>query len=205
MPPPPLVLSALRRLLSADASPPVCLLYASPPVASCLPAGCRVAPVVAPPPTPPHDFASTSSSPSGCRNSQRPTCRAAAASRPLAASAPQPLNASPPHWLCRCPSPMRRRRCRRCAGVFAGAWAGIRWKGGREDLNNLIHFIIISCLLHRREFHYNIISRLLPKNSQHLLLVSQSHCSLSDNRYLSRQSHKNLPTRRTFSWVMIIT
>jgi hypothetical protein len=33
-PPPPLVLSALRRLLSADASPHVCLLYASPP--SCL-------------------------------------------------------------------------------------------------------------------------------------------------------------------------
>jgi hypothetical protein len=30
--PPPLVLSLLRRLLSADASPPVCLLHASPPV-----------------------------------------------------------------------------------------------------------------------------------------------------------------------------
>ena len=32
VPPPPLVLSALRRLLSADASPPICLLYTSPPV-----------------------------------------------------------------------------------------------------------------------------------------------------------------------------
>ena len=32
VPPPPLVLSVLRRLLSADASPPFCLLYASPPV-----------------------------------------------------------------------------------------------------------------------------------------------------------------------------
>jgi hypothetical protein len=32
VPPSPLVLSALRRLLSADAPPPVCLLYASPPV-----------------------------------------------------------------------------------------------------------------------------------------------------------------------------
>ena len=31
-PPLPLVLSALRRLLSADASPPICLLYPSPPV-----------------------------------------------------------------------------------------------------------------------------------------------------------------------------
>jgi hypothetical protein len=28
-PPPPLVLSALHRLLSANASPPVCLLFAS--------------------------------------------------------------------------------------------------------------------------------------------------------------------------------
>ena len=24
--------------------------------------------------------------------------------------------------------------------VFNGAWAGIRWKGGWEDLNNLIHY-----------------------------------------------------------------
>jgi hypothetical protein len=56
------------------------------PFASCLPASCRVAPVIAPPPTPPRDFASTSSLPSGCCNSQRPTCRAAAASHPLAAS-----------------------------------------------------------------------------------------------------------------------
>ena len=31
-PPPPLVLLALRRLLSADTSPPVCLLHASPPI-----------------------------------------------------------------------------------------------------------------------------------------------------------------------------
>jgi hypothetical protein len=42
------------------------------PFASCLPAGCCVAPVVAPPPTPPCGFAPTSSSPSGCRNSQCP-------------------------------------------------------------------------------------------------------------------------------------
>ncbi len=32
VPPPPLAISTLRRLLSADASPPLCLLYASPPV-----------------------------------------------------------------------------------------------------------------------------------------------------------------------------
>jgi len=112
--PPPLGLSRPHRLLSADASPPVCLLYTSPPV-------CLL-------------FASWLS----CR----PCCRAAAdsASRlclnlfvvatrnaPLVApppplvllpplprdAPPPPLDASPPHnWLCRCTSPMRRRRCR---------------------------------------------------------------------------------------------
>jgi hypothetical protein len=78
-------LSRPHRLLSADTSTPVyCLPLVS---ASCLPAGCRVAPVVAQPLTPPHDFASTSSLPAGCRNLQRPTCCTATASCPLAASA----------------------------------------------------------------------------------------------------------------------
>jgi hypothetical protein len=77
-------LSRPHRLLSADTSTPVyCLPLVS---ASCLPAGCRVAPVVAQPLTPPHDFASTSSLPAGCRNSQRPCCTATT-SCPLAASA----------------------------------------------------------------------------------------------------------------------
>ena len=75
------LLSSRRSAASCPLTPPLpFVLYAPPPVASCLPAGCRVAPVVAPPPTPPRDFASTSSSPSGCCNLQRPTCRAAAAS-----------------------------------------------------------------------------------------------------------------------------
>ena len=78
-----------RSAASCPLTPPLPFASCTPPLpfASCLPASCRVAPVVAPPPTPPRDFASTSSLPSGCCNSQHPTCRAAAASRPLAASA----------------------------------------------------------------------------------------------------------------------
>ncbi len=87
--------SCRRRLSSSQRSaasyllmPPLPFASCTPPLpfASCLPAGCHVAPVVAPPPTPPRNFATTSSLPSGCRNSQCPTCRATAASRPLAAS-----------------------------------------------------------------------------------------------------------------------
>ena len=75
-----------RSAASCPLTPPLPFASCTPPLpfASCLPASCRVAPVVAPPPTPPRDFASTSSLPSGCCNSQRPTCRAAVASRPLA-------------------------------------------------------------------------------------------------------------------------
>ncbi len=47
--------------------------------------------------TPPHVFASTSSLPSGCCNSQCPTCRTAAASRPLAASASQRATSASRH------------------------------------------------------------------------------------------------------------
>ena len=78
------------RVLNASCllTPPIPFASCTPPLpfASCLPAGCCVTPVVAPPPTPPRGFAPTSSSPSGCRNSQRPTCCATAASRPLATS-----------------------------------------------------------------------------------------------------------------------
>jgi hypothetical protein len=39
---------------------------------------------------------------------------------PLVLWTPLPRDAPPPHdWLCRCPSLIRRCRCRRCAGVFA--------------------------------------------------------------------------------------
>ena len=91
-----LTLCCHRLLSSSPCSAASCLLMppfpfascAPPfPFASCAPAGCCIAPVVAPPLTLPHDFASTSSLQSSCHNSQRPTCRAAATSRPLAASA----------------------------------------------------------------------------------------------------------------------
>ena len=68
------------------------------------------------------DFASTSSSPSGCRNSQCLTYRATDGSRPLAASASRHAASASRHiaasqlavsWS---PSPMHRRRCHR-AGV----------------------------------------------------------------------------------------
>jgi len=55
VPPPPLVLTALCRLLSADA--PLHFASCMPllPFASFLPAGCCVTPVVTPPPQPPPD------------------------------------------------------------------------------------------------------------------------------------------------------
>ena len=109
---------------SCPLTPPLPFASCTPPLpfTSCLPAGCRVAPGVAPPP--PRDFASTSSLPSGCHNLQGPTCRTAAASRPLAASALRcatsaSRRAAASQLAVSSQSPMRRRRCRRCAGVFA--------------------------------------------------------------------------------------
>ena len=92
--------------------------------ASCLSAGCLVAPVVTPLPTPPRDLASTSSLPSGCYNLQRPTYCVATASCPLAASASrrapsasQRVAAS--QLAVSLPSPMRTRCCCQCVCVFA--------------------------------------------------------------------------------------
>ena len=82
-----LLTSCRRRLLSSRHSvassllmPPLLFASCTPPLpfASCLPDGCHVAPVVAPLPTLPCDFASTSSLPSGCHILQGPTYRAAA-------------------------------------------------------------------------------------------------------------------------------
>ena len=75
-------------------------------------------------PTPPCDFASTSSSPSGRHNSQHPTCRATAASRPLAASASRRATSAArrvaaSQLAVSLPSPICRRCCCQCAGVFA--------------------------------------------------------------------------------------
>ena len=83
-------------------------MYASPPV-------CQL--VVASP----RNFVSTSSSPFGCRNSQRLTFHAATASCPPRDAPPLPLDAPPPHasqLAVSLLSPMRRRRCQRCAGIF---------------------------------------------------------------------------------------
>ena len=104
---------------SCPLMPPLPFASCMPPLqfASCLPAGCHVALVVASPPTPPCNFASTSSSPSGCRDSQRPTYRDTASSRPLAAFASR--CAASASWRIAAsqlavswsPSPMRRRHC----------------------------------------------------------------------------------------------
>ena len=97
------LMSCRRGLLSSRRSAASCPLthllpFASCtptlPFASCLPAGCHVAPVDTLPPTSPRAFTSASSLPSGRRNSQRPTCRAAAASRLLDASASRCTTAS---------------------------------------------------------------------------------------------------------------
>jgi len=79
------LLSSWRSAASCPLVPPLLFASCAPtlplPYAFCLPAGCRIAPVVAPPPTSPHDIALTSSLPSGCRNLQRPTCRSLPSSR----------------------------------------------------------------------------------------------------------------------------
>ncbi len=66
------LLSSWRSAASCPLTPPLPFASCTPPLfASCLSAGCCVNPVVPPPPPPPRDFASTSSLPSGCLNSQR--------------------------------------------------------------------------------------------------------------------------------------
>ena len=87
----PLPSSSRSSTASCLLTPPLLFASCTHPLlfASCLPAGCCVTPVVMPPPPPPRGFASISSSPSGCRSLQCPTCCSAAASCPLAASALQ--------------------------------------------------------------------------------------------------------------------
>ena len=127
MAPPAGCRDASRRAATAShpfsAPPPLVrwCLHSRLPLA-CLPSRLPLAPVVAPPP--PCNFASTSSLPSGCRNLQGPTCRTAAASRPLAASASRcttsaSQRATASQLAVSLPLPMSRRRCHQSAGVFA--------------------------------------------------------------------------------------
>ena len=164
VPPPPLALLALCRLLSADASPPFCLLYVSPPIRLFFCQLVVASPLLSRPcqlRLETRNFALTSSLPSGYCNLQCPTYRATDGSRPLAASALQLAASASRHiaasqlavsWS---PSPMRRRHCRQCAGVFAVIAIAIVALGDCHP-----HHLSSSwCYCHRRHCCYRIPSR----------------------------------------------